>query len=284
MERRYHIIGACTGWGAQIRACEKGPEALTDVYERLKQTGAKIEGIEMLHPERQAAHLNFPISQTLPLVNAFNHKLMGVMRKALSQKLFPIVIGGDHSIAVGTWSSFHSPFGLLWIDAHMDSHTPATSPSGAYHGMPLAALLGRGDMYHSNVLKPQNVALIGIRSYESGEANLLKELNVRIYFMDEVKKRGLKAIMPEALAHITKGVQHFGVSLDLDALDPTETPGVGSPEPGGLHKQDLLPWLRVLGQDPRLLAFEMTEFNPERDVKDKTKQCAFEVLKEVMHP
>jgi arginase len=290
MKRTFHVIGACSCWGAQIRACEKGPKALLDarVFERLKKKGIAIDQIEMLYPKVEAREENIPLSRSLPLVQEFNLSLYHSVRKAVKDNHFPIVIGGDHSIAVGTWNAFEQPLGLIWIDAHMDAHTPATSPSGAYHGMPVAALLGRGlpemaQLVKKNpVLKPKNLAYIGIRSFEEGEESLLKELGVKVYYMEEVKKRGLKKILPEAIEHVTRGTSHYGVSFDLDAFDVSEAPGVGTPEKGGIRKKELLPLLRLFGKDPRMIGFELVEYNPDRDVDQKTLELAFQVLYGIM--
>lgn len=290
MKRNYHIIGACSCWGAQIRTCEAGPEDLAAgrVFERLKELGISLGDVEMLYPAKRASMEEVPLSLSLPLIQAFNLQLAQTIQKTIHKGLFPIVIGGDHSIAVGTWNGFKQPFGLLWIDAHMDSHTPETTPSGAFHGMPLASLLGSGAkemaqlMHKAPVVQPQNVALIGIHSFEKGEAAFLEKLNVRVYFLDEVKRRGLKEILPEALAHICRGVSHFGVSLDLDAIDLHDAPGVGSPEAGGIPKKELLRELSWLAKDKRLIGFELVEFNPEKDVHHKTRETVFELLKEVM--
>jgi arginase len=290
MRRQYHVIGACSCWGAQIRACEKGPEDLVEgqVFKRLQDQGISIREVEMLYPDKLARKENIPLPKSLSLIQNFNLQMVKAVRKALKNGSFPIVVGGDHSIAVGTWNAFEVPFGLIWIDAHLDSHTDKTTPSGAYHGMPLAALLGAGlpEMARlikkEPVLKPKNVAIIGARSFEPGELNFLKELNVRIYFEGELEERGLKEILPEAISYVTREVDHYGVSLDLDVFAVDEAPGVGSPEPGGIRKSEFLPLLPLFGKDPRLLAFELVEFNPERDIEHKTRELAFEVLKQVM--
>lgn len=290
MERIYHVIGACSCWGAQLRACEAGPEELVEakVFEKLKKKGISIDSVEMLYPDEQAKVVNIPLAESLPLIRAFNVQLCHAVQKALKLNTFPIVVGGDHSIAVGTWNAFQKPFGLIWIDAHMDAHTPETTPSGAYHGMPVAALLGRGlpemaQLIHKEpVLLPENLAYIGIRSFEEGEAKLLQKLNVKVYDMDAIKKRGLKEIISEAIEHVTRHVSHYGVSLDLDAFDPKEAPGVGSPEKGGIEKKSLLPLLGKFSKDPRLIGFELVEYNPERDVQHQTLNLAYEVLYEVM--
>ena len=284
------MIGACSCWGAQIRACEKGPEELVKglVFERLKENGISIDEIEMLFPEKCSEDENVPLSQSLLLIRDFNLLLISAIRKAIEKRAFPIVIGGDHSIAVGTWNAFNPPFGLIWIDAHLDAHTPKTSPSGAYHGMPVAALLGRGApemaqiVRKDPVLNPRNLAYIGIRSFEKGEENLLNEMGVKVFFMEEVKKKGLKAVLSEAIAHVTQKVSQYGVSFDLDVCDLRQAPGVGSPEPNGIVKEELLPLLHTIGQDPRLIGFELVEYNPKRDIDHRTLELAYEVLYEVM--
>ncbi len=289
-DRRYHIIGACSCWGAQIRACEEGPETLAKehIVERLRHRGVILDEIEMLYPEKKANNSIIPLSQSLPLIRNFNLQLAHAVRRTLKSGLFPVVLGGDHSIAVGTWNGFSSPLGLLWIDAHMDAHTPETTPSGAYHGMPLAALLGYGarEMAHlirkEAVLQSQNVALIGVRSFEEGEAHLLQELNVRIYFMEEIRQRGLKVVLSEAIEHITQHVPSYGISLDLDVFSPEEVPGVGSPEAGGIRPSELISLLSPLHRDHRWIGFEMVEFNPELDIDHKTSRVAYEILTEVM--
>jgi arginase len=158
----------------------------------------------------------------------------------------------------------------------MDAHTRETSPSQAYHGMPLAALLGYGDdalihlLEQGSVLSPHHVCLIGVRSFEEGEAALLKRLGVRIYFMEEVKSRGFKTVLQEALQRVKQETQGFGLSIDLDGFDPEEIPGVGSPEPDGLKVEDVLPALSLIQNDPAFKALEIVEFNPDRDKGGKT--------------
>lgn len=194
------------------------------------------------------------------------------------------VIGGDHSCAMGTWSGVQDAIktrgdlGLIWVDAHMDSHTPETSESGRIHGMPLAALMGKGKEAFTSILnkdvkiKPENVCLIGIRSYEKGEAALLKDLNVRVYFMEEVVRRGFYTVLLEAMAYVKRNTVAFGLSFDLDAIDPAEAPGVDVPEPDGIHVDEFMTGLRDLVRDPALIATEIVEFDPMRDVAQKTEK------------
>lgn len=200
------------------------------------------------------------------------------------------VLGGDHSCAIGTWSGVaeamraQGDIGLIWIDAHMDSHTPETSETGRIHGMPLATLMGYGLdtlttlLGQQPKLKPENVCLIGVRSYEEGEAALLKHLNVKVYFMDEVKVRGIDVVLEEAVRHVTAKTVGYGISLDLDGIDPIDAPGVDVPEPDGIRAIDLQASLASIAKDPRLIATEIVEFDPQYDEDGKTEQLVVSLL------
>lgn len=195
-----------------------------------------------------------------------------------------MVLGGDHSCAIGTWSGVSAakqsagPIGLIWIDAHMDSHTPETSPTGNIHGMPLACLLGYGDDQLTKIandfpkLNPEHVCLIGIRSYEAGEAELLKKLNIRIFYMDEVKQRGMKAVMAEAVQRVSKDTVGYGVTIDIDSMDPQDAPGTGTVEPDGIRAEDLRQALCQLATDSHFLAAEICEFDPTFDTNQITEK------------
>lgn len=174
--------------------------------------------------------------------------------------------------------------GLVWIDAHMDSHTPETSPSGRIHGMPLAALLGQGAPElvgiagFSPKLRPEHLALVGVRSYERAEADLLERAGVKIFFMEEVRRRGIRTVLDDALNLASSSATGYGISIDLDAFSPMESPGVGSPEPDGLHYLELDRLLKGIANDPRLLAIELAEFNPHRDIQGRTLALIQELL------
>lgn len=223
--------------------------------------------------------------------------------KNLSEAVLPFareqkpitVIGGDHSCAMGTWSAIahanraQGDIGLLWIDAHMDSHTPSTSLSQNAHGMPLAALLGHGEpglcrlLDDQPKLKPQNVCLVGVRSYEEPERLLLEALGVRIYYMEEVTQRGLRTVIHEAYDQITAQTCGVGFSIDMDAIDPEDAPGVGYREPGGLKGQELREALSSLPKNRnRLLGVELTEYNPIVDIDNKTAYLLIELLNAVL--
>lgn len=192
-----------------------------------------------------------------------------------------VVIGGDHSCAIGTWSGVADalrksrPLGLIWIDAHMDMHVPATH-SGAINGMPLAALLGYGPPELTSVAKtgpaihPRHVCLVGIRSCESEELELAERLNIRLIRMEKVSRRGVEGVLAEAQAIAADGTAGYGVSLDIDAFDPLDAPGVGTPVPGGIRAATFLHTWGELIRDSHCLGFEVAEYNPRRDKSGRT--------------
>ncbi|MBY0501168.1 MAG: arginase [Alphaproteobacteria bacterium] len=276
------FIGVASGWGAQVRETEKGPDAFHNA-EFLSSCSYPCVWKETLYPLKSAQEITLPSGLlTLPYIEDICGRLASSVEEVLNKGHFPAVIGGDHSMAVGTWASVarhykaFEKFGLIWIDAHMDAHTMETTPSKAFHGMPLAALLGYGEaplvelLEKSPVLNPQHICLIGVRSYEEGEDKLLKQLGVRIYFMKEVQERGFQVVLQEALEIVKKGTIGFGLSIDLDGFDPEDAPGVGTPESDGLRVQDVLPTLSQIQRDSSFKALEIVEYNPDRDKDGKT--------------
>ncbi|MBS1158820.1 MAG: arginase [Proteobacteria bacterium] len=268
--RRLRIIGAASGIGAQDAGCADGPVAF-----HRSQAWHQIAH----HPQLDWGRTLFvgggegatPVSRIAELCR----QLAAEVGLALSENAFPLVIGGDHSVAIGTWGGVArlvgEPLGMLWIDAHLDSHTPETSYSGAIHGMPLACLLGRGDkrLLHIGLpgaqLSAAHCVVLGARSYEPEERSFLAERGVRIIDQEEIGRRGFAACRAEALAIVAGAAAGFGVTLDLDALDPQLAPGVGSPEPDGLGATELRALLQRLAGMPGLRALEIAEYNPDRD-------------------
>jgi arginase len=201
-----------------------------------------------------------------------------------------VVIGGDHSIAIGTWSGVsdalrqRGPLGLVWIDAHMDMHTPSTSPSGAFNGMPIACLLGYGEPELTAIAKtgpaidPRHICLVGVRSFEAEEGALAGRLGIPVIDMSAVHRDGIGAALQKAQEISTNGTAGYGVSLDLDAFDPADAPGVGTPAPNGLDAAEFLaPWSRLV-RDPRCLAIEIVEFNPSRDRFGRTARLMCDII------
>lgn len=202
----------------------------------------------------------------------------------------PLILGGDHSIALGTVSGMAAagevarvPIGLLWIDAHTDANTPESSPSGNLHGMPLAAILGRGPEALTSVggfapgtarLSPANAAVVGARSVDPEEAAVVASLGVRVYTMEEVDRRGMSPVIDEALGLVLDGTGGFHLSLDVDALDPSAAPGVGTPVPGGLTVREVHTVMERAAASGGLRSLEVAEVNPVLDLRNRTAELA----------
>ena len=210
-----------------------------------------------------------------------------LIQAALQSKNPTLILGGDHSVAIGTWQGVseakNNNIGLIWIDAHMDAHTPETSDSGNIHGMPLAVLLGYGDkkLVSRYTLDPKFVYLIGTRSYEAPEYAFLKKLGIRIYFIDEVLKAGFWEIMRDVVSHMVKNRKAFGVSLDMDVLDPSIAPGVSAPVLTGILLHDLLQGLQGLKNLSNFIAMEIVEYNPFKDIRCKTAHAIQKIIETV---
>lgn len=267
---RVRIIGAASGLGAQDQACEDGPVAFhrSQAWHALAHHPRVDWGRTLFAPAGEGGGAAGRIA-------GLCRQLADEVEYALRGGAFPVVIGGDHSIAIGTWSGVArvagQPVGLLWIDAHLDSHTPETSYSGAIHGMPLACLLGRGDKRLLNIglsgaqVSAGHTVVLGARSYEPEEIDFLRASGVRIVDSIELAQRGFADCLHEALAVVTAGPAGFGVTIDLDAIDPLLAPGVGSPEPEGLSARDVLEALSGMAGLSGFRALEIVEYNPDRD-------------------
>ncbi len=268
------IIGAASGLGAPDARCADGPSALRELLQQ--------------HPLSTLAwHQTVSSRKTGgPALPDFIHRLADACTALLQTEARIAVVGGDHSCAMGTWRgvvrALGGPLGLIWIDAHLDAHNPASSPSGYWHGMPVAALLGKmgsGSADHGDaVIDQRHLCLVGVRSYEGAEHKLLRRLGVRVITMNEIDRIGFEATMTEATAIATGGTRAYGVSIDLDALDPADAPAVGSPVVGGIRAAELLPWLAAVAADPRLRALEVAEFNPVIDVDQRTLKLLLRIL------
>ena len=281
--RHLDLIGVAFGRGAREQGCADGPPMLREsgLVAALRRRGIAATWRATLREEPQA-------SDPIEAVVGICRPLAALAESMIRDRASLAVIGGDHSIAIGTWSgvarALQAPLGLIWIDAHLDSHIPETTPSGAIHGMPLATLFGYGDARLTGLagtapaIRPRQVAIVGARSYEDAEFALLKRLGVQIFFMDEIAARGLTTVLDEAAAIAGMGTAAIGLSIDCDAVDPDAAPGVGSPVAGGLAPSELLPALQALGRDTRFVAVEIVEFNPHFDPEGRTARLVEDVL------
>ena len=280
MQRQIELIGAAWGLGGADPGCAQAPDALIPLLaEPLARCGAKVVLGPVLHPAPSERRREAAVSRLCAL-------LAGAVANAMREKRLPCVIGGDHSCAGGTWTGvarmLKGELGLVWIDAHMDSHTRGTSHTGRLHGMPLAWLLGQDDdsLYGlaAGVVEPAHVALIGVRSFEPEEEERLDRLKVRVFHIEEVRRRGLTAVFADALAIASTGTAAFGVSIDLDAVTPEEAPGVGTPVPDGIAGAELARVLRSIGGKPQLAAIELVEYLPRLDPDGRSAKVAIELL------
>jgi len=280
MQRHIELIGAAWGLGGADPGCAEAPEVLIPLLsEQLARSGAEFSLGPTLHPSPKERRKEAAVSK-------LNAALASAVVAAMRQARVPCVIGGDHSCAGGTWVGVarmvQGELGLIWIDAHMDSHTPGTSHTGRLHGMPLAWLLGQADddLYglSAGVVDPEHVALIGVRSYEPEEKERLDRLGVRVFHIEEVGRRGLDTVCDEALRIATAGTSGFGISIDLDAVTPEEAPGVGTPVPEGIAADELERALRRLGSRPDLVALELAEYLPRLDPDGRSARVAIDLL------
>ena len=288
-----HIIGAAVGSGGVDARAALGPKVLKDspAFVRCVKDYPNIQWNIIFEEAKAQTKLNCLV----PLFGALAKEVKNIV--ALGERF--CVIGGDHSAAIGTWSGAavawkercknthdkNQDLGLIWIDAHEDAHTFTTTHSGNIHGMPVSALLGEGHEKLVSIsdntpkIKPQNICLIGLRSYEPEENALLERLGVCRYFIDEVLERGFEAVLIEARDKLAASTGAYGVTLDLDGLDPLEIPAVSTPVPGGISPVDCLKALKKLKQDKQWIGFELMEFNPANDKDNKTAEWMVEALK-----
>jgi arginase len=271
------VVGVASGCGARDTGCEAGADVLRAmrITSRLRAHGYSARWTDVIRPA--AAYR----ADTLRAVAKICARLARRAERIVREGDLPIVVGGDHTSAIGTWKGIayalqdQGLIGLLWIDAHMDAHTPETTESGMLHGMPVACLLGYGypaltEIAHGAKLDPACVCLYGVRSFERGEAELLDRLGVRIFFMEEIARRGISETLQEALGIVTCASGGFGITLDLDAVDPGDAPGVGSPAPNGIRGADLVSALADSCCHPALAGLEIVEYNPYRDLQAAT--------------
>ncbi|HXE17282.1 MAG TPA: arginase [Stellaceae bacterium] len=290
------LIGASSGWGAGFRHTEDGPLALRDLglAAWLREAGIDAEWRDMVTSERRWHDGALPsTAEIFDLVANHNRALADSVARTMLAGEFPLVIGGDHAIAMGTWAGVAAgmrgkKFGLVWMDAHLDAHTTRTTPSMNPHGMPAAALLGYGDARFrrlcGGVLRPENLCYIGVRSYEPEEHALLRRLGVRIIDMDEVKQRGMRACLAEASAIAMRGTAGFGMTIDLDGFDPEDAPGIGLKCEDGLRAEATLSGLRLLADHPKLRAVEIVEYIPEFDRDLRTAHLVRDIAMALMVP
>ncbi|MGI1823274.1 arginase [Exiguobacterium sp. TRN 1102] len=217
-------------------------------------------------------------------------ELAEVVHREISENRFPLIVGGDHSMAIGTLAGLAQtgPYGVIWVDAHADLNTGETSPSGNIHGMPLAAAMGMGDVRLTEVggrdpkLSPEHLVYIALRDIDEGEMNEINRLGIKVITVEEVRTRGVDVIMQEAMRYLRERVDRFYISFDMDSLDASLVPGTGTPVDGGLTEVEAKAILKEAMQAEDLIAVELVELNPALDRDDVTAQLAYRLCETII--
>ncbi len=294
MPGKVSIIGVPMDLCADRRGVDMGPSALrvAGLNSRLSALSYSVDdrgNISVRVPEMMP--FGHKRAKYLPEITDTCKELAQAVEDALGQGRTPVVLGGDHSIAVGTLTGVSGHFrqrnqkiGLIWLDAHGDMNTPETSSSGNVHGMPLACALGFGppELVHlgdfTPKVAPENCALLGVRELDPKERKLVRSAGLRAFTMREIDERGMRACMAEALQLATRDTAGFAVSLDMDAIDPTHAPGVGTPVRGGFSYREAHLALEMIADSGRLLSLEVVETNPVIDLSNSTAQLGVELV------
>jgi arginase len=295
MAQKIRIIGVPMDLGASRRGVDMGPSALrvAGLQARIKQLGHQVEDIgnisvkqpeEMSYGEKRAKYLGEIAEACKDLAEA--------VQKSLEEHMLPLVLGGDHSIATGSISGVAAHFrkeekkqiGFLWLDAHGDMNTPESSPSGNVHGMPLASIMGYGPpelvelMGFKPKVEPQNIVLVGIRDLDSQEKKLVKKSGVHVLTMRDIDERGMREVMSDALKYAMDDTDGIAVSLDMDFVDPSDAPGVGTPVRGGVTYREAHLAMEMIADSGAMVSLEIVEINPVIDEHNRTALLGVELV------
>lgn len=292
--RRSHIavIGAPMDLGAGRRGVDMGPSALriARLNERLTALGYEVEDLGNVAVDQPESLPSGPANaHYLPQIAHTCARLAEMVERAAGNGRMPLVLGGDHSIAVGSiagMARFYSgqKLGVIWIDAHADMNTPESSPSGNVHGMPLACCIGSGPRElaglagHVPMVRPENVAIVGLRSVDELERLKVRGTGVHAFTMRDIDERGMRTVIQQAIHVASSGTVGFHISFDMDSVDPAEAPGVGTPVPGGLTYREAHLAMELIGDSGRMTSVEVVEVNPVMDVANRTALLAVELV------
>jgi arginase len=286
--RRVAIIGAELDLGAGRRGVDMGPSAIryAGLGERLAALGIASEDWGNVYtPLRETTDVGSPDARFLDQIRQTCERIAEQVRAAAESGFVPLVLGGDHSVALGTLgglASLHGPGGVLWFDAHGDLNTPATTPSGNVHGMPLAAALGRAgagfeaDSWPLPALAAEHVALIGVRTLDPGEREAVSSDGIAVYTISDIDRRGVEPVLREAIERVS-GAPFVHVSVDMDLVDPVVAPGVGSPVRGGVSYREAHLMMELVAESGLLSSLELVEVNPILDHENATAALAVEL-------
>jgi len=292
------IVGAPLDLGAGRRGVDMGPSALrlAGLNQKLSTLGYEVEDLGNVSvAQQESVPSSTDNARYLPQIAATCEKLAAKVENAIETGKFPLVLGGDHSIAVGTVSGVSHAFrkrsvsiGLIWVDAHADMNTPETSPSGNVHGMPLACCVGRGPRELTDIfdycpkVDGKNVALVGIRDVDITERPIVRESGATAFTMRDIDELGLREVMKQAIAIASQGTEGFHLSFDMDFVDPMEAPGVGTPVRGGVTYREAHLAMETICDCSQMVSMEIVEVNPVLDEVNRTALLGVELVMSAM--
>jgi arginase len=288
------ILGVPLGYGASMAGVDIGPAALrvARITQRIARLGYSVHDLGDLRLERPQSlpEVDEKLKYVREISNACE-QLATEVEGILQAGQLPLILGGDHSIAIGSFAGAASYYkkqnetlGLIWFDAHADMNTPYYTPSGNIHGMPLSSLLGYGTPELTNVagfapkLDPKLCAHVGARDIDPGERELIKKLGMRFFTMREIDERGMKDVMDEAITIASRGTAGYAVTFDVDVLDPGDAPGSGTLVRGGLTYREAHLGLELIAEDGGMRSLEIVEINTALDVNNKTAELGVELI------
>ncbi|GIP63087.1 arginase [Virgibacillus pantothenticus] len=287
MKSNISIIGVPMDLGQSRRGVDMGPSAMryAGAVERLEALGYKLHDhgdISITRPDKYETGQAYKLKNLLQVVEA-NEILATMVDQAVEKGDFPLVFGGDHSIAIGSLAGIakhYDQLGVIWYDAHGDLNTEETSPSGNIHGMPLAVSLGLGHEKLTSIagytpkVKSENIVIIGARSLDPGEKELIRRKGIQVFTMHEVDRLGMAIVIERAISYLKPRTDGVHLSVDLDGLDPSEAPGVGTPVIGGMTYRESHLAMEMLAETGMITSAEFVEVNPILDEKNKTATLA----------
>jgi arginase len=282
------IIGVPIDLGADRRGVDMGPSAIrySQLQQKLEELGYEVEdqgNVEV--PIAEMCKVTNPKLKYVDCIIPMSRRVAGAVATSMQAGHFPLVLGGDHSLSIGSirGAARNRKIGVIWLDAHADFNTDQTTPSGNIHGMSLAALAGLGDkslvqLWDETipVIDPAKIAIIGARDLDPGEKKNLKEAGAMVMGMEQVDRFGMVTVVEKAIEHISRDVDGIYLSLDLDALDPQHAPGVGTPVPAGLTQREAHLACEMIAETNLLIGMDVVEVNPILDVHNQTAKLAVE--------
>ncbi|MCX7930300.1 MAG: arginase [Chlorobi bacterium] len=294
MSKNVRLIGFPSDLGAGRRGVDMGPSALriAGIAAMIASLGHRVsdDGDVPVRGQEVQRIINPKLKYLSEIVRA-SRMLAAHVANALYEGAFPIVLGGDHSLGIGSVAGVSAycrergkRVGVIWIDAHADMNTPETTPSGNIHGMPLAVAMGLGNHRLVSIagfapkVAPEHVALVGVRSVDPGERELIARLPMLVYPMPDIDKRGIHTVILDVLDHFRRTVDHVHVSFDLDSVDPSLAPGVGTPVSGGLTFREAHLAMEILAESGMVGSLDVAEVNPILDVRNATAVFASEIV------